>query len=472
MKIEGIREVRITTMEELGELLYDHPFDKKIGRNRDLYVYRGLPDVNYKLVTTLQRCCKSKKKEIEKSLYDNFAKYAELEDATIRNSVWRCMILGQHHGLPTRLLDWSKSPLIALHFATTEDDMDNLDRRDCVVWRLDVEKLHAKLPYKYLTEMEQAGQHIFSVDMLQATCDNLNGYDADMGNKYMVIMEPPTMDERMMNQYSFFSVVPSDVNQVEEILEHNTDAVVKYVISKNLRWEIRDFLDQANVSERIVYPGLGGIAAWIRRHYFVRQMGRLHVEKINIAALDADVIVNSTDSYYHKGAISKAIFAEAGEELSAAVRQLEACSVGDFVATDGYELKAKKILHANAPEGKTENRQTSDEQLAGIYRKCLDYVVGHQYHSIGFPVLATGYKGYYREVAWRIALSTCNAFLECHEGYPLDITICVISEDDYVFGQSMYNEMMHIDVQVPKVSDVRVNPSRRERNGRIEKEML
>lgn len=47
---------------------------------------------------------------------------------------------------------------------------------------------------------------------------------------------------------------------------------VKYIIDKSLRWKIRDMLDRMNINERMIYPGLDGLSAWLKRHYYVKDM--------------------------------------------------------------------------------------------------------------------------------------------------------------------------------------------------------
>ena len=450
-----MEEIIIDSIEKIHKLIYDeNSFKDSISRYRDLYVYRGVPDSNYSLITSLQRLCKEKRNIVEMSLLNNFAKYAELEDASIKESVWRKMMLGQHHGLATRLLDWSKSPLIALHFATTEGNMDDLDRRDCAVYRLDVEKLHNKLPQKYIDEMTDSNQKIFTIEMLNRVCSDLKQYDSDMKNRDMVIVEPPSMDERMMNQYSFFSIVPSGVEKVEEILKHHEDAVTKFVIKRKLRWEIRDMLDMSNINERIVYPGLDGIAAWLSRHYFVRNAGKLHIEKENLVNLNVEAIVNSADEDLKcSGSIAKSVFEKAGyDELTKECKEIGKCEVGQVAVTSGHKLKAKNIIHAVTPrKSDFEDEDKAAELLRTTYRNVLNWAKDNKIEYIGFPLLAGGFKGFGKTEAWRIGLEECTKFLKENEGNHYDITFCVLDEASYVCGQNILNAINGDDYRYPEL---------------------
>ncbi|WP_029323602.1 FRG domain-containing protein [Butyrivibrio sp. AE3004] len=265
-----INTVRIEDMDSLFRMISEQEYREDLGRNRNLYIYRGQPNSEFPLTTSLMRNCKNKRKELEPCILRNFTKYAALEVPTIERSVWRQMIFGQHHGLPTRLLDWSYSPLMALHFSVTENDMDEMSTHDSVVWRIDIHELHDILPQKYKDIASKFNTTVFTVDMLQDVCGSLEEYDEDMGDKAMLIIEPPSVDLRIVNQYSFFSVIPSKMEDIQGFLDANTNLTTKYIIDKNLRWEVRDMLDHQNISERIVYPGLDGISKWLGRHYFVK----------------------------------------------------------------------------------------------------------------------------------------------------------------------------------------------------------
>jgi hypothetical protein len=265
------KTVVIDDMFGISALLTEQRYRKDLDRYRSIHIYRGMPNADYRIVTSLQRICKEKRYALEPSILANFTKYAALEDPTIETSIWRQMILGQHHGLPTRLLDWSFSPLVGLHFATIEGNMENMDAHDSVVWRIDVDELHALLPRKYQETMGRTGSTVFSLKMLQESCSGLQEYDTDMEGRSMLVVEPPSIEQRIINQYSFFTIVPLDIVDVADFLARHTQKTVKYVIKKELRWRVRDLLDQLNISERIIYPGLDGLSSWIARHFFVKE---------------------------------------------------------------------------------------------------------------------------------------------------------------------------------------------------------
>ena len=277
----AIRVEQITTLEQINKIIWDQQYQSTLMRNRSPYLYRGLPNSNYHLVTSLRRNCKEKKNDIELAILRNFVKYAALEDPALKTSIWRQMIVGQHHGLPSRLLDWTYSVLIALHFATSGENLDDMSKNAAVLWQIDILEMNKRLPKNYQTTLKNESAFLMTVDMMDSltrggnTYDILNRYDSDMGTASMVFLEPPSIDQRIIGQYSYFSIIPSRIENLQddtgiETYLDETQNTVKYIISTDLKWRIRDMLDQMNINERILFPGLDGITSWMKRHYYVR----------------------------------------------------------------------------------------------------------------------------------------------------------------------------------------------------------
>ena len=266
-----IKNIWIRDLSELMQIISEQQYREDLGRYRNQYIYRGMSDSAFHLETSLYRNCKDLKKTLEPAILRNFAKYAVIDDPLIGQSPWRQMILGQHHGLPTRLLDFSHSATVALNFSVTEANLDEMESHDSMVLRIDMAELHSLLPEKYREVLRRNNNStIFTFEMLNEMGETPESYDIDMGDQAMLVIEPPSLDARIVNQYSFFAVIPSDMQDIETFLNEHTENTVKYIIPKELRWRVRDMLDQLNISERIVYPGLDGMSRWIARHYYVK----------------------------------------------------------------------------------------------------------------------------------------------------------------------------------------------------------
>jgi hypothetical protein len=67
---------------------------------------------------------------------------------------------------------------------------------------------------------------------------------------------------------ALFSLMSSASATLDDWLAAHPRLVRRVIIPASLKWEIRDKLDQANVNERVLFPGLDGLSRWLTRYYW------------------------------------------------------------------------------------------------------------------------------------------------------------------------------------------------------------
>src|SRR5437016_2049049 len=132
-------DIRVDSWAALQEELFAGSWNAGMLRHRSGFVFRGVPHVTHALESSLQTGGFANH---ERRLLTSFRKYAS-RNAVPGDSVWNWLSLAKHHGLPTRLLDWSYSPYVALHFAT--HNLNDFDR-DGAIWCVDFGKTNDLLP--------------------------------------------------------------------------------------------------------------------------------------------------------------------------------------------------------------------------------------------------------------------------------------------------------------------------------------
>jgi FRG domain len=223
-------------------------------------VFRGLARSSYSNVSSLARLS-GDYASLERHLVRNFRKYAHR--AAPGPTTWDWLSLAQHHGLPTRLLDWTFSPLVALHFATA-----SWPEEEAVLWAVDFEGTHELLPVPLHDAMEAEGHLVFTTELLAEQAPGLRALDAlGDGEPFVIFFEPPSLDERIVNQAAVLSAMSDPTHQMDDWFHAHPGLWRAWRIPPALKADIRERLDQANVTERLLLPGLDGLAAWLRRYY-------------------------------------------------------------------------------------------------------------------------------------------------------------------------------------------------------------
>lgn len=261
-----MEDIVVTSWNELNERLYEGSWSQQLGRFRSSLAFRGMQDAQFDLTTSLARLG-GEFRNHEDDLIRNFRKYAFPQISNMGDSVWHWLALAQHHGLPTRMLDWTYSPFVALHFATA--DLELFDH-DGVVWCVNYLESNRLLPNTLKGVLDKYDTNIFTAEQLSEAAASLPDFERLADDEFVVFLEPPSLDERIVNQYALFSLMSSPATDLDEWLCEHPQLFRRLIIPSQLKWEIRDKLDQANITERVLFPGLDGLSTWLRRYYSPR----------------------------------------------------------------------------------------------------------------------------------------------------------------------------------------------------------
>jgi hypothetical protein len=260
MELEN--DIVVNTWEELQTALFHNSWDARINRFRSSFIYRGMWNKDYDLKTSLIRLGGAYD-QLEHHLLRNFRKYAHA-NASPGNSVWNWLAVAQHHGLPTRLLDWTYSPYVALHFATT--DFEHYDHA-AAIWCVNYVKSNEYLPLLLQEAIRNEGSNVFTPEVLEPVCSSLKELESFQEKHFVIFLEPPSLDARIVHQYALFSMMSNARAHLSNWLLSHPELYFRIIIPARLKWEIRDKLDQVNITERVLFPGLAGLSMWLKRHY-------------------------------------------------------------------------------------------------------------------------------------------------------------------------------------------------------------
>jgi hypothetical protein len=192
--------------------------------------FRGVPSIDYDLLPSIGRKAVREKYDLdlEKQIFDRFRQMAVPFLVTRPDSMITWLALARHHGLPTRLLDWTLSPLIAAFFATSETPVKRGIAKTFSI-------------YAYQSKYFQAQPKIED--------------PFDIAESFVEV-HTDHQTERMAAQRGFFTLHKEPDQPFRE------KTLVKFIFPAEKRNEVLNEVDFYGVNESSLFPGLDGIAAY------------------------------------------------------------------------------------------------------------------------------------------------------------------------------------------------------------------
>jgi hypothetical protein len=235
--------------------------------------YRGCGLASYVLQPSLYRHETIKKPEelsqLEHRVMARFRQRSIPYHSRSISDDWEALFFMQHYGVPTRLLDWTENPLVALFFALASAESAARRNRGkvsepAVIWVLDPEAWN-----------QAALSHItYKGGPLTPGDEALKGYAPTAGgaipSKYPVALHGAHNSPRIVSQRGVFSIFGSDRTPMEKLIGtsgFDSGSLTRLTVGKESVRPMREMLLAHGITESVIYPDLEGLALETKRHF-------------------------------------------------------------------------------------------------------------------------------------------------------------------------------------------------------------
>jgi hypothetical protein len=213
------------------------------------YFFRGEPRDYYSLIPKIGRLQKFHRFPMgyydEQSIFKRFKNQAVSVLAQPPQNEWEWLALAQHHGLPTRLLDWTTNPLVALFFSVGYP----LSESDLKKAKIDNESYAGSAAFYFLT--------------IKSSFIDTNKIRNPFDHQSVGLYSPPHVSQRIRAQGGVFTIQPDPRQPLNEQLRRH--AVHKYRIPYESREDIRKELRLFGVHYASIFPDLDGLSAYLQQ---------------------------------------------------------------------------------------------------------------------------------------------------------------------------------------------------------------
>lgn len=232
--------------------------------------YRGAGESTHKLKPTLFRHHASKTlndfEKLEKDITSKFKQQSIPFHERNLNDQWECLFFMQHYGVPTRLLDWTESPFVALYFAvmSAKYNKNGDGAKDAAIWFLRPSEWNAHA-------LHQTGH---KGGILSPYDPGLNAYSPqtayDQMNALPAALSGTHNSQRIVVQRGVFTIFGQDLRPMEKMYKDDgfpSNILAGYILPKNKLAAMREAILEHGITESSIYPDLNGLALELRRIY-------------------------------------------------------------------------------------------------------------------------------------------------------------------------------------------------------------